>query len=905
MAKDQAHDRIQFYQSSRADQPLLSAAPVLPGASLYLIDRRLPVSVNLRWMLQCVVFAKGAADGGASASFLADLNSGRLSATRDVVDCANYIHDSRDTQAVKLHVWLRRAKFLFTQVPSRNLHPLQVSADVYASIARAIAQLPVLGIPDLTCVSAPEGWQQNTFARQNALANLNRFRNTALNFDVQAQTTSIDTTQRIFADAGNSSVYEQVLQFLVKGTTRAGKPWTAEYPVTLQELETAGVLENMHIYEKLVAPGDMYPRFRYANLAKLDILYRQTQQTQIEHTLATYTLDDTQQRCKCTKEQQDKLKTLCEHRLLLRKPEYSLLNKVRCQDLRLLPCKAQGVERLLDDRRWMDTPFLAQDELLYLVLLIFQYEISYTASGGFTTLHRLRDPEQAQFVDELFGDTLPENDQLSLHEARQFNEYLERHDAGTTASADGARLLPGDEQAPPAAAPVPRRAARADRVGAAERPHAHAPAAERDAAGRLLPGAHGARRRDLPRHALRHQLDDGRPHLARARHLQRAPGGHRGHGALLGRVLRRRERRQRRRALARLRLRARERGQHPHGVRHAVLEQRRQPAARATCSEHPVYKDRLENLLPAVCAQQDGRVVARRRLGALKKGRLCDMRPDGLDAACRLRHGALNGHVGEHASNLDEAQALGTTQRGFWNPANTAFRGQAVSADALTALALNEDDIAGHCLAFDLDARGTLALRGAALGASCSPTPQAPTSAPGSPTSGRSGPGTTRSPPPSTRTTRASPPPPTCPGPAPSTGSSATTTTTAATRRAAPPGSATAPASATSQASTSTPTPPSATPAASAASAPRASSPTASPASPPPSTATAQSSSTAPSPTPSTPPGAPSPTSPQTNPSAPAPSTGPPTAARPRPTATRSSPASVCSETDGNSDRVF
>ena len=37
----------------------------------------------------------------------------------------------------------------------------------------------------------------------------------------------------------------------------------------------------------------------------------------------------------------------------------------------------------------MDTPFLTQDELLYLVLLIFQYEISYTASGGFTTLHRL------------------------------------------------------------------------------------------------------------------------------------------------------------------------------------------------------------------------------------------------------------------------------------------------------------------------------------------------------------------------------------------------------------------------------------------------------------------------------------------------------------------------------------
>ena len=719
IAKDQTRDRIQFYQSSGADQPLLSAAPVLPGASLYLFDRRLPVSVNLRWMLQCVVFAKGAADGGASASFPADLNSGRLSATRDVVDCANYIDDNRDTQPVKLHVWLRRAKFLFTQVPSRNLHPQQVSADVYASIARAIAQLPVLGIPDLTCVSAPEGWQQNTFARQNALANLNRFRNTALNFDVQAQTTSIDSTQRIFADAGESSVYEQVLEFLVKGTTRAGQPWTAEYPVTLQELETAGVLENMHIYEKLVAPGDMYPRFRYANLAKLDELYKQTQ---IAHTLATYTLEDAQQRCKCTKEQQEKLKTLCEHRRLLKKPEYSLLNKVRCQDLRLLPCKAQGVERLLDDRRWMDTPFLAQDELLYLVLLIFQYEISYTASGGFTTLHRLRDPEQAQFVDELFGDTLPENDQLSLHEARQFNEYLERHDAGMI-KCPPTELDFFQETNKRHQQLRQCRDALREQIGWGL-PSGHMltlrPQSDTLLAGFFL--AHMERAGETfldtlfdtnwttaAHTSLEHAICSVRPEATEvmapfwAEYFDVASDDSAAEPSLAcdfepasaGSILM---------------------------VYDTLCSSSvGSPAARATCSEHPEYKDRLENLLPAVCAQQDGRVVVRRRLGALKKGRLCDMRPDGLDAACRLRHGALNGHVGEHASNLDEARVLETTQRGFWNPANTAFRGQAVGADALTALALNEDDIAGHCLAFDLDARGTLALRGAALGAACSP----------------------------------------------------------------------------------------------------------------------------------------------------------------------------------------
>ena len=65
------------------------------------------------------------------------------------------------------------------------------------------------------------------------------------------------------------------------------------------------------------------------------------------------------------------------------------------------------------------------------MLLVFQYEIAFTASGGYTTLHRLRDPESAQFDDELFLDKLPNQDQLSLHEARKFNEFLEQHDSGS------------------------------------------------------------------------------------------------------------------------------------------------------------------------------------------------------------------------------------------------------------------------------------------------------------------------------------------------------------------------------------------------------------------------------------------------------------------------------------------
>jgi hypothetical protein len=79
------------------------------------------------------------------------------------------------------------------------------------------------------------------------------------------------------------------------------------------------------------------------------------------------------------------------------------------------------------------------------------------------------------------------------------------------------------------------------------------------------------------------------------------------------------------------------------------------------------------------------------------------MRPQGLVEACRLKHGALNGHVGEYASNLDTVQELTNTQRGLWDPASNVFRGRQFT-DELAALALREDDIAGHCLAFDLSA---------------------------------------------------------------------------------------------------------------------------------------------------------------------------------------------------------
>jgi hypothetical protein len=656
------------------------------------------------------------------ASFLADLNSGRLSASRDVVDCANYRHDDKDTAPLALSAWLRRAKFLFTQTPSAELHPLQITTDVYASISRAVAQLPVLAMPDLTCVTAKEGWVEaqgaegkTVFERADALLHLHRFRNPALGFEVGAANTGIGSTQRIFEDAGSSSVYEQVLQFLVKGTAKEGTAWSAQFAVTLGELEAAKVLENMHIFANVVAPKDMYPRFEYTNLANLPQFYAKF--SAASPTLETYTASDAQQLCACTEAQLNKLKRLCDHRLRLRKPEYSLASKVRCQDVRQLPC-AEGVTRLLDDRAWMDTPFLTQDELLYLVLLIFQYEISFTASGGYTTLHRLRDPEQAQFVEELFSDRLPDEDQFSLHEARQFNEFLDQHDS-TSIKCPPTELDFFQETNKRHQQLRQCRDALREKIGWAL-PRGEVltllPARETLLGGFFL--AHMQQNKTFldslfdtnwttaKYTSFEHAICSVRPEAAEvmapfwAEYFDVASEDSADEPSLAcdfepsseGSVLM---------------------------VYDTLCSSSVSNPGGRTCGEHPVYKERLQKLLPAACAAQDGRVVVRRRLGALKQGRLCDMKPPGLVEACRLKHGALHGHAGQHASNLNDVQVLTATQRGFWNPASKAFRGQQFGSE-LTALALNDDDIAGHCLGFELSAQGSLALRSAGLRSACS-----------------------------------------------------------------------------------------------------------------------------------------------------------------------------------------
>jgi hypothetical protein len=54
----QDRDSFSFYQSSSTGALLQDADPVIPVVSMYIFDHRLPVSINLCWLIQCVVLSK-------------------------------------------------------------------------------------------------------------------------------------------------------------------------------------------------------------------------------------------------------------------------------------------------------------------------------------------------------------------------------------------------------------------------------------------------------------------------------------------------------------------------------------------------------------------------------------------------------------------------------------------------------------------------------------------------------------------------------------------------------------------------------------------------------------------------------------------------------------------------------
>jgi hypothetical protein len=517
-----------------------------------------------------------------------------------------------------------------------------------------------------------------------------------------------------------------VFAFLIEGTRRRPDAWRELTPVTLHELEADGVLKNMHILNNLVTPTDRYPRYTYVRLHDLPQLYDNTVKTRRDMKFETYTSDDLNNLCQCTDEQLATLTDLCKNRRLLKKPEYSLSSKIQCKALRSVQCDAEGVTELLDQRRQMRTPYLTQEELLYIILLIFQYEISYTSSGGFTTLHRI-DPEQAQFVYELYEIPLAgKADRLSLHEAQQFNAYLEEHE-GANIKCPPTQLDYFQETNQRHRQMRQCRNSLRENIGWSL-PRGHVlllrPARETLTVGFYLAHTQATTNTfldtlfDTPWTDAEHTSYDAAICNARpdetsvmapfwAEYFDVASDDNSDEPSLgcdiesssAGSILM---------------------------VYDTLCSATGSDTLPRQCIEHPLYKSHLENSMSTACARSDGKVVVRRHIGGLQQGKskLCDLKPLHMEQTCAIRHGALNGHIGQQATDLDHVSPVvaENIQRGFWDAANDLFRGRQRSSELLSALALNKDDIGGHCLGFGLDLQGTLTLRSASLSSHCEPS---------------------------------------------------------------------------------------------------------------------------------------------------------------------------------------
>ena len=703
--------------------------PTIPGASLYLFLESVPVPITLRWFVQCVVLAKSTTDGGVPARFLANLNAGTVD--YEYVECDNYVlgignHAVNGAQnpasTLPLHQWLRTAPFLFTLIDTtdgenKGMSALQINQDVSDTITYAINELQVFEMPDIFCVKALDDWEGMLQSSANIRHHdLLRYGTR----EMELANTKAGGFTRQLERVDNASMHKQVRDFLTGGLYQ----WDVDKQlVTVQELLAAEVIRKVqHDMQAPVLPREVYPEYEYVRLTPEHMMVL-TQEKR--YTAAEYVFD-TPGACTCDAQSAD---TNCKR---LKAPEYKTL-PMRCETSKVLECTSE-VERLLNNRMQNKPPFLQQQELLYLVLLIIKNEIKNTISGGFMALHRLRAPAEVQAVSELFAHELPHAAQhVSLVQAKQFNDFVRSRNAISwkcPAKSVDWQLQTNTMHA----------ALRQCKLALQEKLGWTLPASAggftktleiQPSALSMLAGFYPSfmfRDRAGEHKTFLDTLLDTRWERSDFAEFERAvcyeangdisvmapfwaelfdvatnvAGEDSASDPAIGCDM----------------LRS---GSDSTILTYNTLCSSSSASARP-CAEHPEYEHHVLNTLPPVCAQKHGQPVVRGRLGALRRHLtpLCQQQPS-MPNTCPLRHGALHGHTGQAVSDLDEQTAATHLESGFWKRNNTIFRGVLSVWDSATvpALALGKHDIGGHCLEFSISVEGFLYLHKARLTSNC------------------------------------------------------------------------------------------------------------------------------------------------------------------------------------------
>lgn len=713
-----------FTSTTSADTP---AVPVMPGSSLYLFSGKVPVAISLRWFLQCVVLAKNTAEGGVDARFLKNVYT---VGAFEVIECENYVDGIKNFAvngvanpdvSIELRKWLRTAPFLFTQMDSDNvnMHALQINRDVMATMSFAIEQLPVFEIPDLVCVSAETGF--GVLAATDTINyrhhELRRF--SAHNIDLSNKR----DIERMLENSDNVNIYQQVLDFLSPGAYK----WTLQSPTTVKNLMDNNVIrERQEDLRQMVLPTEVYPRYEYVQLREENIATWYSQNVGSKRFSEDQYVQDSNPACRCGTNTALPCKKL-------KRQEYKMTSPMRCRDSKVLECTSEVVA-LLDARTKHTPPFLLQEELLYLVLLIFDLQIKMTVSGGFMALHKIRDSADVQAMSDIFAQELPRQlERLSFLEANQFNEFVEsrklinfkcppkniNYQQETNQHHTNLRQCKESLQEQIGWS-IPRRA------GGITNKLDLAPPVES-----MLSGFYPAfllRDRDKEDKTFLDTLVDTSWYLSEFAAYERAvcvkqdnefsviapfwaeffdvatnvAGEDSADDPPLGCDMQR------------------------SGRDNKLMIYNTLCAATATttrsCEAHPSYDYHLHNTLSSTCAQKHGHAVMRSRLGSLRDtfSPLCSLRPT-TPTTCPHVHGTLHGHTGETMEDLYTKMSISKVETGFWKKTNSIFRGvqSELATQNVPAIALSPQDIGGHCLDFTISPQGWLYLHRAPLTTEC------------------------------------------------------------------------------------------------------------------------------------------------------------------------------------------
>lgn len=684
-----------------------------PGSSLYLFDQYTAIFMPLRWFLQCILFAASTSEGGVHSGFIPALLNSDISLAEypEYTSCTNYNYEgsNADNNFVTLEHRLRTAPspHIFTQKDEVQFSENQIVNDVDNLISYALDVLRLRSLPDLFCIEntkSVDTEDRNEFISflqlfTFASTHLKRLRRNDVDYDQKQGVLKL-------SEYVETNIFKQVRSYLLQDKIDLNDvQWN---DITLIELLNVDAIQDTKLELNTLVHENFtqYPRYQFNNLyneGKLNALLQSPD--------ASLYVSNQIAPCDCI---------FC---YALAEPEYSIV-PTTCQEISSLSC-TESIERLLNSR--VSSPFLTQRELLFLVLKIMQYEIGNSLGAGVESLHLLRSPFQAGPVANILRDKFdienmasPNMDYMDLSEAKDFNKFMTGNEGtdGIQCSAYKNSIKYFTET---------------NRMHQSLRSCYHS---LQENVGWTLQKRQNLQINQIRTKVSANIMQNGfyavfYEHTAEAlflRDLVSTKWSTAKHTNIENSMC----------------------FQHDEEVilmspfwseffdvgaqnslgcdviRSAkddtlfVYDSLCLSQEFETCTNHPHYLNSIQTKLSPRCLDENGKSVYRKNIGALKSTEipLCDKKPP-VTNACERKFGSLYGVSGSSVTDLTFKSVITEKQNGIWKSNNAIFKGLITDLTTPTALAIDQHDIAGHCLLFEVNANDILILKALNIYSDC------------------------------------------------------------------------------------------------------------------------------------------------------------------------------------------